>query len=66
MSVIFHIVIAEQETHLQPGESPLRDYVLMCVTAKQATLLLKGQNRLSKVEHYQSIILLHQGIVFSP
>lgn len=65
MTVILHIVIAEQEAHLQPGQSPLRGSVLMFVTAKQATLL-KGQTHLSEEGRYWNMTELHQGTVLSP
>ena len=45
-----------RETHLQPGQSLQRDYVLMCVTVNQAAFPLKGQSCLSKVDYFGTLL----------
>lgn len=45
-----------KETHLQPGQSLQRDYVLMFVIVNQASFPLKGQSCLSKVESFGTLL----------
>lgn len=44
------------ETHLQPGQSPQSDYVLTFITANQATRPMKGQDCLSKVNYFRTLL----------